>query len=49
MTCTQTQPIAKTSGSIQQATAAGQMETRYKVLEVLGKGTYGQVSIITLR
>jgi hypothetical protein len=25
------------------------METRYKVLEVLGKGTYGQVSIITLR
>jgi hypothetical protein len=25
------------------------METRYKVLEVLGKGTFGQVSIITLR
>jgi hypothetical protein len=49
MNCTQTQPIAKTSGSIQQATTAGQMETQYKVLEVLGKGAFGQVSIIALR
>jgi hypothetical protein len=47
--CAQTQPVAKISNTIQQATASGQMETQYKLLEVLGKGTFGHVSIIVLR